>query len=128
MGFEPQQPHSTLESANEFAERMALGIEEAKVALTKAKDEYSMYYNCRREPAPVFAPGDKVWLDGSDIATNRPSSKLSHRRLGPFVVDACVGHGAYRLKLPYQFRRLHPVVMFHINLTSEPLIMRQSSL
>jgi hypothetical protein len=109
MGFELQQPRSTLESANEFAERMALGIEEAKAALTKAKDEYSMYYNRRREPAPVFAPGDKVWLDGSDIATNRPSSKLSHQRLGPFVVEACVGHGTYRLKLPYHFCRLHPI-------------------
>jgi hypothetical protein len=60
-------------------ERMALGIEEAKVALTKVKDEYAMYYNHRRKPAPVFTPGDRVWLDGSDIATNRPSSKLSHR-------------------------------------------------
>jgi hypothetical protein len=46
MGFEPQQPHSTLESANEFAEHIALGIEKAKAALTKAKDEYAMYYNC----------------------------------------------------------------------------------
>jgi hypothetical protein len=59
-----------------------------------------MYYNRRREPAPVFAPGDKVWLDGSDIATNRLSSKLSHRHLGPFVVEACVSHGTYRLALP----------------------------
>jgi transposase InsO family protein len=89
MGFEPQQPRSTLESVNEFAECMALGIKEAKAALTKAKS--SMYYNHRCEPAPVFAPGDRVWLDGSDIATNRPSSKLSHRCLGPFVVEACVG-------------------------------------
>jgi hypothetical protein len=78
MGFEPRQPHSTLESANEFVEHMPLGIEEVKVALTKAKDEYAMYYNRRREPAPVFAPGDRVWLDGSNIATNRLSSKLSH--------------------------------------------------
>jgi hypothetical protein len=109
MGFEPQQPWSTLESANEFAECIALGIEEAKVALTKAKDEHAMFYNRRREPAPVYAPGDRVWLDGSDIATNRPSSKLSHQRLGPFVVEACVSHGAYRLKLPYQCRCLHPV-------------------
>jgi hypothetical protein len=70
MGFEPQQPRSNLESVNEFMECMALEIEEAKVALTKAKDEYAMYYNCRHEPAPVFAPGDKVWSDGSDIATN----------------------------------------------------------
>jgi hypothetical protein len=45
MGFEPQQPWSTLESVNEFAEHMALGIEEAKAALTKAKDEYAMYHN-----------------------------------------------------------------------------------
>jgi hypothetical protein len=78
MGFEPQQPQSTLESANEFTECIALGIEEAKAALTKAKDEYAMYYNCRHEPAPVFTPGDRVRLDGSDIATNRQSSKLSH--------------------------------------------------
>jgi hypothetical protein len=78
MGFEPQQPQSTLESANEFAEHIALVIEEAKAALTKVKDEYAMFYNRRREPAPVFAPGDRVWLDGIDIATNRPSSKLSH--------------------------------------------------
>jgi hypothetical protein len=29
MGFEPQQPHSKLESVNEFAEHMAQGLEEA---------------------------------------------------------------------------------------------------
>jgi hypothetical protein len=78
MGFEPQQPCSTLESANEFVEHMALGIEKAKAALTKVKDEYAIYYNHRCEPAPVFAPGDRVSLDGSDITTNKPSPKLSH--------------------------------------------------
>jgi hypothetical protein len=49
MGFEPHQPHSNLESVNEFTDHMALGIEEAKAALTKAKDEYTMYYNHRCE-------------------------------------------------------------------------------
>jgi hypothetical protein len=77
MGFEPQQLCSTLKSANEFAENIALGIEEAKVAFTRANDEYTTYYNHQCEPAPVFAPGDRVWLDGSDIATKRPSPKLS---------------------------------------------------
>jgi hypothetical protein len=78
MGFEPQQPQSILESANEFVECIALGIEEVKAALTKAKDKYTMFYNRQCEPAPVFTPGDRVWLDGSDITTNKPSSKLSH--------------------------------------------------
>jgi hypothetical protein len=63
MGFEPQQPRSNLELVNEFMDHMALGIEEAKAVLTKAKDEYAVYYNHQHEPALVFAPGDKVWLD-----------------------------------------------------------------
>jgi hypothetical protein len=109
MGFEPHWPHSKLESVNEFVEHMAQGLEEARSAIAQAKDEYTMYYNRRREPAPIFKSGDRVWLDGSDIATNRPSSKLSHRHSGPFVVEACVSQGAYRLALPPHFRRLHPV-------------------
>jgi hypothetical protein len=72
MGFEPHRPCSKLELVNEFAEHMAQGLEEAKSAIAKAKDEYAMYYNRQREPALVFKPGDRVWLDGSDIATNRP--------------------------------------------------------
>jgi hypothetical protein len=130
MGFEPQQPHSKLESVNEFADRMALGIEEAKSALTKVKDEYAMYYNRRREPAPVFTQGDRVWLDGSDIATNRPSSKLSHRHLGPFVVDKCVSRGAYRLILPPHFRCLHPVfLVVKLSLAHpDPILGRQPAL
>jgi hypothetical protein len=51
MGFEPHWPHSKLESVNEFVERMAQGLEEAKSAIEKVKDEYAMYYNQRREPS-----------------------------------------------------------------------------
>jgi hypothetical protein len=80
---------------------MAKGLEEAKLAITKAKDEHAMYYNRRCEPVPIFAPGDRVWLNGSDIATNRPSLKLSHRHLGPFTIKARVGLGACRLNLPF---------------------------
>jgi hypothetical protein len=109
MGFEPHRLCSKLDSVDEFAEHMAQGLEEAKSAIAKVKDEYAMYYNHQQEPASVFKPGDKVWLDGSDIATNRPSSKLSHRCLGPFVVEMCIGRGAYFLALPPHFRRLHPM-------------------
>jgi hypothetical protein len=62
MGFEPHRPRSTLELVNEFAEHMAQRLEEAKSAIAKVKDEYTMYYNHQREPAPVFTPGDRVWL------------------------------------------------------------------
>jgi hypothetical protein len=41
MGFEPQQTRSTLETVNNFMDHMVQGLEEAKAALTKAKDEYT---------------------------------------------------------------------------------------
>jgi hypothetical protein len=63
IGFEPQQPCPNLESVNEFAAHMAQGLEEVKAALTKVKDEYTMYSNCQHKPAPVFTPVDRVWLD-----------------------------------------------------------------
>jgi hypothetical protein len=65
------------------------------------------YYNRRREPAPEYTPGDKVYLDGSDIQTSRPSKKLAHRFLGPYVVECCVGLYAYRLRLPKSMSCLH---------------------
>ena len=70
------------------------------------------YYNRHQEPTPVFEPGKKVYLDGSDINTTRPSQKLSHRFLGPYPVVRAVGKNAYRLRLPYSMRQLHP--MFNV--------------
>ena len=42
-----------------------------------------------------YQPGDRVYLDASDIQTNRPSRKLSHRHLGPFLIERWVGNNAY---------------------------------
>ena len=75
-------------------ERMKNTLEEAKVALVKSKDDMARYYNQRRTPAPDYRPGDKVYLDASDISTTRPSRKLSHRRLGPLQLNrrSVMGH------------------------------------
>jgi hypothetical protein len=47
MGFEPLEPQLKLASVNDFINRMSKGLEEAKSALSKAKDEYTLYYNRR---------------------------------------------------------------------------------
>jgi len=109
MGFEPQQPQSHMELVNKFKDCMAWGLEEAKAALTKVKDEYALYYNRCRIPAPELKPSDLVWIDGSNIQMTHPLQKLSHRNLGPYPVERHIGHGAYRIKLPPSLRRLHPV-------------------
>ena len=109
MGFEPRQQPSRLETVNEFTQRMKTTLEEAKAALTKAKDDMARYYDQKRTPTPVFKPGDRVYLDASDIQTTRPSKKLSHLKLGPYAIDRQVNANAYCLKLPKSMRRLHPV-------------------
>jgi len=75
MGFEPHQPPSKAEAVNEITDRMRNTLEEAKSALAKAKDDMAKYYNQWQTPAPVYMPGDKVYLDASDIHTTRPSKK-----------------------------------------------------
>ena len=109
MGFEPSQVPSGLKTVNEFIERMKSTTEEAKSAIHKAQKDMTWYYNQRRTPAPMYKPGDRVYLDASDIKTIRPSPKLLHRWLGPFEIESQVGPSAYCLKLPHGMRQLHPV-------------------
>jgi len=109
MGFEPRQDPSSLETVNEFTKRMESTTKEAKSAIRKAQEDMTRYYNRRRSPAPVFQPGDQVYLDASDIKMTRLSPKLSHRRLGPFEIEHQVRPLAYQLKLPHGLRQLYPV-------------------
>jgi len=109
MGFEPSQVPSGLEIVNKFMERMKSATEEAKLAICKSQEDIMRYYNQRRTPAPVYKPGDQVYLDMSDIKMIRLSLKLSHRRLGPFEIESQVGPSAYCLKLPHGMRQLHLV-------------------
>jgi len=95
MGFELRQDPSSLETVNEFTKRMEFATKEAKSAIRKAQEDIMRYYNQRRSPAPVFKPGDRIYLNTLDIKTTRLSPKLSHRRLGPFEIERQVGPLAY---------------------------------
>ncbi|MBW0481513.1 hypothetical protein O181_021228 [Austropuccinia psidii MF-1] len=63
---------------------------------------------------PVFNPGDMVWLSSKNIKSTRPTKKLSERWLGPFPILKQVSTHAYHLKLPSQWKSIHPVL--HISL------------
>ena len=53
-------------------------LDEAKAALVKSKDEMAKYYDWKRTPALDYQPGDRVYLDASDIQTTWHSKKLSY--------------------------------------------------
>ena len=83
---------------------MKSATEEAKSAIFKTQEDMTQYYNRRRTPAPVYKPGDRVYLDVSDIKMTHLSPKLSYRQLGPFEIENQVGPSAYHLKLPHRMR------------------------
>ena len=57
-------------------ERMKSATEEAKSAICKAQENMIWYYDQKRTPASVYKPGDRVYLDASDIKMTHPSPKL----------------------------------------------------
>ena len=120
MGFEPSQWKSHLESVNKLKEHMEDALEEAKAALAKSGDNMAKYYDQRWTLAPDYKPGDKVYLDASDIQTNRPLRKLFHCRLGPFPIVKKVSNGVYQLQLPPSMSRLH-LVFNIVKLTPAPV-------
>ncbi|KAG6873020.1 hypothetical protein C0993_001766, partial [Termitomyces sp. T159_Od127] len=54
MGFEPWARPLKNEAVNKFVDWMRAAQEEAKVALTKAKDDMAQYYDRGRTPVPKY--------------------------------------------------------------------------
>ena len=68
--------------------------------------------NKHRTPEPIYEVGDRVWLNGKNIITKRPSHKLDNKRHGPFTITKRHRPNSYQLKLPDTMRN-HPV--FHVS-------------
>ena len=73
---------------------------QCKLWLDKAQKTQSSQYNRHRSETLTLKEGDLVWLDSTDLATNRPSPKLEAIRFRPFAIDKVMGPLTYRLVLP----------------------------
>jgi hypothetical protein len=74
------------EKAQEAAKRLAEIHDFAKAEMRYAQDRFSEAADKSRMPAPLFKPGDRVWLDGRNLRTQRPSRKLENRNHGPYRI------------------------------------------
>jgi hypothetical protein len=62
-----------------------------------------------------YKKGNKVWLEGTNITTMHPTSKLAPRQHGPFEITEVISDVVYKLKLPPLWR-VHDI--FHASLLS----------
>jgi hypothetical protein len=107
LGAEPFR-ESRNQSADDFVKGMLSARKEAEAALHLAADDMAKYYDRGRQDGVEYKVGDKVWLDGKDLRTDRPAVKLSDKRYGPFTVSKVISPNAYKLQLPPSMK-IHPV-------------------
>ena len=58
--------------AENFISRLREAEEYASAAMASAQQQIEAYANVKRDPAPLFRVGDKVWLHLKNISTSQP--------------------------------------------------------
>jgi hypothetical protein len=58
------------------------------------------YYDERRQEAPLFREGEKVFLLQRNIKTKRLCGKLDYKKLKSFKIEKQIGPLNFKLKLP----------------------------
>jgi hypothetical protein len=66
-------------------------------------------YNRKKGESRECQPRDKVYLEGTNITTDRPIKKLDDKQHGPFTIVKKVGALSYKLKLPATWKKVHLV-------------------
>lgn len=85
-----------------------------KATLHKSQEDQKRYADRKRRDSPAFKPGDLVLLSTENIRSTRPTRKFAERFIGPYKIDKQVSSTTYKLILPTELSRLHPV--FHVSL------------
>jgi hypothetical protein len=118
-GRHPKTASAQSTSASDEPQALAAHLEEIadflRVNLENARADMKKYADAHRRKAPAYKPGDSVMLSTSYIASKRPKTKWSDKRMGPFKVikESHPGNDSYVLDLPKDYG-VHPV--FHASL------------
>uniref|UniRef100_A0A8C6VZ26 Gypsy retrotransposon integrase-like protein 1 n=1 Tax=Nothobranchius furzeri TaxID=105023 RepID=A0A8C6VZ26_NOTFU len=97
----------------QFLRRARRTWNQTRMALQRTAERNQRMADRHRRPAPVYAPGDMVWLSSRDIKLRDSSRKFSPRFLCPFPIASVLSPVSVRLTLPPSMK-VHPV--FHVSL------------
>src|SRR5204863_8839332 len=74
------------ESAGSFAENMTRIWLDAEAALRQAAERMKTAHDHHARPAHEYEKGELVYLEATNLKSDRPSKKLDDKRFGPFKV------------------------------------------
>lgn len=125
MGYNPRIDYLVLPTSEKSEANISQSLsnlkkvqENIKSILEEAQNEYKKYADRKRIPNP-FVVGQMVYLNAKNIRTTRPKKKLDHKLLGPYKIAERINAEAWKLELPKELERIHPV--FHSSLL-EPYV------
>ncbi len=114
MGSEPRM---TWEEKGTKVQTVDKHLQEIKEARSKAQDCIKHMQCLMAERGKTkFTPytqGTLVWLEGVNLRTHYPTSKLAPKRYRPFPIKKVLSDVSYKLELLAQWK-IHPVI--HTNL------------
>ena len=101
---------SQIQKGEAIVRTMKEALDWAQASMAYAQQNMEKQANRRRDPAPSYCVGDKVWLHLKNIRTDRPNKKLDWKN-AKFTIIELIGTHAVRLDTP---PGVHPV--FHVDL------------
>ena len=113
MGYNPaadwQPTNSSVPAPVTRLEQWTRARQTAYVQMKAAQERWAQ----AKKEGRKFQKDDLVWLEGCNLKTDQPTSKLAAKRHGPFAVAQVLSPVTYWLTLPEQWK-IHPV--FHVDL------------
>lgn len=111
---EPRIQTATSEEANQLMTDLGQLHTQMTRDIEFTSHRMAFYYDKHHGEGPDLKKGEKVFLLSRNIRTKRPSKKLDHQKIGPFIIERKTGPVNYKLRLPESMRKIHPV--FHVSL------------
>jgi len=90
---------SPIQTADDIVRKLRDAREYAQAVMATAQQLQEEVTNRKRDQAPEFKVGDKVWLNLQNIRTDRPTKKLDAKYAKYTVVEA-IGSHSFRLDTP----------------------------
>jgi hypothetical protein len=99
-------------SAEDFIKNWHMDLATARASMKTAQERQQRYANQHRRDVS-YVPGQLVYISTTDIKIRTLAAKFKQRWIGPWPVTHRTGAVTYRIRLPPELRRLHPV--FHVS-------------
>ena len=105
----PNSHPGSNDNVTNFLKLLDCACKDASASANIAAETAKQHYDLWKKPTHKYKPGDQVWLEASNLKSVCPSKKLGPKRYGPFKVVEKIGHAAYQLLLPDNWKLIYLV-------------------